>query len=248
MYYLTVLHAHAHAQTSTLAAGGQMVLDSLAGESSRLVTGIPEMFKECRYLHCPPPSSHQQKRRRDHGECGGDAYNALVDELVSIEKKEWPTSQSWGDQFPRLTVQKRNAYTFVVLSTNDDDDDDNARDRQQQNISHEISQDPLQIKHVVGYCVMYIHALHGQLSKLWIRREERNKGCATFLISYALDYIKTIVMMRSPRDFSIVLFVETENRAAINVYSKRIGFSIEPPTLVDYYHHGSHAYRMRLNL
>lgn len=45
-------------------------------------------------------------------------------------------------------------------------------------------------KELVPYCIMYVHSLHGQLSKLWVREKQQNKGCATFLVQYAVEYIK----------------------------------------------------------
>ena len=210
-YHLTVLHGHASSQGI-----GQSVL-----ENGRMASMLP--FKGgCEYLRTTPHLSHST----------GD-FNKILDELVYIEKKHWTKSQSWGDQFRRLTVQKQNAYIFVLLSTD---------------VQVE-SAEPTEngTKEVVAYCVMYVHSLHGQLSKLWVREKERNKGCATFLVSYAIEYIREVVKKRKG-GYSILLFVETENSPAIKVYAEKLGFSIEEPMLLDYYHRGSHAFRMRLEI
>jgi ribosomal protein S18 acetylase RimI-like enzyme len=193
-YHLTVLHSHASSQTIA-----QSVFEQY--RTSSPFTGTCQYIKTC-------VGSHDVTR--------------ILDQLVSIEKKHWTKSQSWGDQFRRLTVQKQNAYVFVLLSSSPTEHD------------------------VVAYCVMYAHALHGQLSKLWVREEERNKGCAMFLVSYAIEYIRVAVVKKN-REYSIVLFVESENSAAKALYTRKVGFTIEDE-LLGYYHATSNAYRMRLDL
>lgn len=219
MYHITVLHAHTPVQ-----AIGQALL----AQGSNSTVSIPEAFRPCQYLQSDTPRHLHLNERQD------DKFNSLLDALVSIEKKHWAKSQSWGDQFRRLTVHKQNAYVFILLAG--DFDDGNILERGMNDGKGNI----------VGYCVMYLNTLHGQLSKLWVTQEERNKGCATFLVRYAIEYVKALVTNKV--GYSILLFVETGNTPAIKVYSEKLGFSIEEPVLLDYYHNGSHAYRMRLEI
>lgn len=213
-YQLTVLHRHASTQ-------GESVL---AECTSSLSTASP--FKDCQYFTTRSHTSND--------------FQKILDELVYIEKKYWTKSQSWGDQFQRLTVQKQNAYTFVLLSLPEGTADESS------SRSPVVHQGQERSCTVVAYCVMYANALHGQLSKVWVRPEERNKGCATFLLSYAFEYFRAVVIKKG--EYSVVLFVETGNCAAINVYGDKLGFSVEEPMLLDYYYPGSHAFRMRLEI
>lgn len=206
-YHVTVLHGHASSQ-----AIAQSVF-----EQERISSPFP-----CQYFKTMPHT---------------DDFTRILDELVYIEKKHWIKSQSWGDQFPRLTVQKQNAYIFVLLSCRDGPSPQ----------SSEIKKEHVGTMSVVAYCVVYAHALHGQLSKLWVREADRNKGCATFLVSYAIECIR-VAVMKENREYSILLFVETENSAAKALYTTKLGFCIEEPILLDYYHMGSHAHRMRREL
>lgn len=175
--------------------------------------------------------------RGDAGEVepfdGDDKVGSIMKQLVRIEKKEWDKSSSWGDQLPIL-VSKRSAYVFVLLGMEVDLDTTadsctatgtGARQRLQP----------------VAYAVVQVNALHAQLQKLFTMPAWRGRGLATRLLGIVLRGVGTL---KKGRGYEVRLFVETENVAAIKVYT-RCGFR-EESVVRDYYKVGSDAFRMVL--
>jgi len=133
----------------------------------------------------------------------------LMAELVRIEKKYWSKGQSWGDQLPVL-VSKPNALVCVLTAD----------------------------ETVVAYAIVYVNALHAQLSKVFTVPEYRGRGIATTLVGIVLG-----IVWQRKRGADVTLFVEAQNRAAQRVYEK-LGFEREREVVKSYYKVGSDAYRM----
>ena len=138
----------------------------------------------------------------------------IMRELVRIEKRHWDKGSSWGDQLPTL-VAKRNAYVFVVL--------DDAAGVQP-----------------VAYAVLYVNALHAQMSKLFTMPAWRGQGVATRLVRVVLGAVRRL---KGP-GYEVTLMVEVGNLAAQAVY-ERCGFRREADEVLDYYAVGRHAWRMK---
>ena len=79
------------------------------------------------------------------------------------------------------------------------------------------------------------------LINLLIRKNNQNKGCGTYLLNYVMKKVKEMHIIKT-----IVLNVNSKNRAAINLYQKfnfRIVQKIE-----NYYRQKESAYLMILNI
>ena len=79
------------------------------------------------------------------------------------------------------------------------------------------------------------------LINLLIRKNNQNKGCGTYLLNYAMKKVKEMHIIKT-----IVLNVNSKNRAAIKLYQKfnfRIVQKIE-----NYYRQKESAYLMILNI
>jgi len=137
----------------------------------------------------------------------------MMDQICMLEKKHWAKSQSWGDQCMRM-ISKPNTHVIAIYV-----DDET----------------------VIGYCIVSCQSLCGTVSKMFVRKEYRKLRLGTFMLSKTLEYISRLKDAAN-RPYSIMLFVEFENRAAQGLYQK-LGFEKEN-LLKDYYNVGSHAYRM----
>jgi ribosomal protein S18 acetylase RimI-like enzyme len=158
----------------------------------------------------PVPSSRSTDVDRD----------VLLSQLVSIEKKHWSKSQSWGDQLPTL-VSKPNAYVFLVTTEAGGN-----------------------IPVIVSYAIVYLNSLHAQLSKVFTLPGWRGLGVATGLVECVVSHVRRARAGKG--QYSVTLFVERDNEAAQRVYG-RVGFEREG-LIRDYYGCGSDAYRMQLRL
>lgn len=132
---------------------------------------------------------------------------------MNMERKLWKKSHSWGGQFMRI-VSKPNTYVFAAFSDHD---------------------------HVVGYAVVALTSLIGQVSKIIVVPEHRRKGIGSELLRRVLTFVKA-----ASKCSSVILYVDCSNIAAQTLYTK-MGFVVED-VLEDYYSLGVHAYRMRVDV
>lgn len=153
----------------------------------------------------------------------------ILRELVRLEKRHWDKGSSWGDQLPTL-VAKRNAYVFVLL--------DQAAGCERGEAG-QAGQDGV---HQVAYAIVYINALHAQLSKLFTTPARRGRGLATRLVRTVLEAVRR---SNKGEGYEVTLMVEVDNLAAQAVYD-RCGFRRDGGgVLRDYYAVGRHAWRMK---
>ena len=148
----------------------------------------------------------------------------ITKELVRIEKRHWDKGSSWGDQLPTL-VAKRDAYVFVLLD-----------DATRQGDAGEYG------AHPIAYAVVYINALHAQLSKVFTMPALRGQGLATRLVGIVLE---AVWQLKKGPGYEVTLMVEVGNLAAQAVY-ERCGFRRDGNEVLDYYAVGRHAFRMKI--
>ena len=144
----------------------------------------------------------------------------LLDAIERIERKHWPKGQSWAGEVKQV-ISKPNARVYLILDSNGLD--------------------------LIGYCVCLVpmDVSQGQLSKVWINSTCRHQGLGTQLVSTALSHIKGLVQ-GCKKSYTMSLFVETRNEAAIGLYTK-LGFG-ECQLIKQYYGDQSDAFRMSLDL
>lgn len=149
---------------------------------------------------------------------GKEDQSKMMESIIHMEKKLWKKSHSWGDQFMKQ-IGKPRTHLFCMCSFCSE--------------GHQK---------VLGYAIVSLQSLVGNLAKLMIAPECRGRGLGRTLLDACVQFVRA----RSSTCGCIMLFVETTNDKALRLY-QHAGFVIEN-TVYDYYDVGSHAHRMKLEL